>query len=63
MNDQSYSPTSTTAWANLQTQADNIDDVKIGVFGLGIELDGLVEKNLYNGNSTTKYGSNYKYGF
>ena len=29
MNDQSYSPTSTTAWANLQTQADNIDDVKI----------------------------------
>ena len=26
-----------------------IDGVKIGVFGLGIELDGLVEKNLYNG--------------
>ncbi len=23
--------------------------MKIGVFGLGIELDGLVEKNLYNG--------------
>ena len=26
----------------------NIDDVKIGVFGLGIALDGLVEKKLYN---------------
>ena len=27
----------------------NIDDIKIGVFGLGIELNGLVEKKLYNG--------------
>ena len=27
----------------------NIDDVKIGVFGLGIELNGLVEKKLYEG--------------
>ena len=27
----------------------NIDDVKIGVFGLGIELNGLVEKKLYKG--------------
>ena len=27
----------------------NIDDVKIGVFGLGIELNGLVEKKLYRG--------------
>lgn len=26
-----------------------VDEIKIGVFGLGIELDGLVEKNLYNG--------------
>ena len=26
-----------------------IDGVKIGIFGLGIELNGLVEKKLYNG--------------
>jgi len=26
-----------------------IDEVKIGVFGLGVELDGLVEKKLYKG--------------
>ena len=30
-------------------QVFNVDGIKIGVFGLGIELDGLVEKNLYNG--------------
>ena len=29
----------------------NIDDVKIGVFGLGIELNGLVEKKLLNTTS------------
>ena len=27
----------------------NIDEIKVGVFGLGIALNGLVEKNLYNG--------------
>jgi 5'-nucleotidase len=27
----------------------NVDGIKIGVFGLGIELNGLVEKKLYNG--------------
>tara|TARA_B100000767_G_scaffold56510_2_gene52153 strand:- start:29627 stop:30538 length:912 start_codon:yes stop_codon:yes gene_type:complete len=27
----------------------NIDEIKIGVFGLGIALNGLVEKKLYNG--------------
>ena len=26
-----------------------IDEIKVGVFGLGISLNGLVEKNLYNG--------------
>ena len=26
-----------------------IDEIKVGVFGLGIALNGLVEKNLYNG--------------
>ena len=30
-------------------QVFNVDGIKIGVFGLGIELNGLVEKNLYNG--------------
>ena len=27
----------------------NIDEIKVGVFGLGIALNGLVEKNLYDG--------------
>ena len=27
----------------------NIDEIKVGVFGLAIALNGLVEKNLYNG--------------
>jgi len=27
----------------------NVDGIKIGVFGLGIELNGLVEKKLYTG--------------
>ena len=30
-------------------QVFNVDGIKIGVFGLGIELNGLVEKNLYKG--------------